>query len=61
MTLGNTVRAEMFALARTSLSGVQCYKVEETLFRQLDDEKTGQARCWGTYALTLRANDILPA
>lgn len=61
MTLGNTVRAEMLALARTSLGGVQCYRVEESLFRQFDDPETGQARSWGTYALTLRANEILPA
>lgn len=61
MALGNTVRAQMLALARTTLLGVQCYRVEETLFRQFDDELTGQARCWGTYALTLRADEILPA
>jgi hypothetical protein len=61
MTLGNTVRAQMFALARTAPSGVQCYRVEESLFRQFDDPETGQARSWGTYALILRADEILPA
>ena len=61
MALGNTIRAEVFALARTTLLGIQCYRVEETLFRQFDDELTNQARCWGTYALTLRADEILPA
>lgn len=60
MTLGNLVRAEMFALARTSTLGIPCYRVEESLFRQFDDPETGQARCWGTYALTVRADDILP-
>lgn len=60
MTLGQTVRAEMFALGRTSLSGVPVYRVEETLFRQWTDPETGQPCAWGTYALTLRANDVKP-
>lgn len=61
-TLGGTVRAQMFALARTTLlGGIQCYRVEEALFRQLDDDETGTYRTWGTYALTLRADDVLPA
>lgn len=60
-TLGAAVRKEMLALARTTLlGGVQCYRVEESLYRQFDDPETGAARCWGTYALTLRADDILP-
>lgn len=60
-TLGTTVRAEMFALARTTtLGGVDCYRVEESLFRQFDDEETEAYRTWGTYALTLRANEIPP-
>lgn len=60
-TLAGTVRAEMFALARTTLlGGVQCYRVEEFLFRQLDDDETGTPRYLGTYDLTLRADDILP-
>lgn len=60
-TLGSTVRAEMLALAGTSLSGVQCYRVEESLFRQFDDDESGTYRTWGTYALTLRADEVLPA
>lgn len=59
--LGATVRAEMLALAGTTVSGVECYRVEETLYRQIDDPETGTPKIWGTYALTLRANDILPA
>lgn len=58
-TLGGTVRAQMFDISRTSLSGVQCYRIEETLFRQLDDPDTGSARTWGTYALTFRADDAI--
>lgn len=57
--LGGTVRAQMFDISRTSLGGVQCYRVEETLFRQFDDPDTGTPRFWGTYALTLRADDAI--
>jgi len=59
--IANTVRAQMFALARTTTLGVDCYRVEESLCRQLDDPETGQARYWLTYALTLRADEISPA
>lgn len=59
--LAGTVREQMFALARTTTLGVQCYRVEETLLRQFDDTETGQARYWATYALTLRADEVLPA
>lgn len=61
MQLGSDVRAEMFALARTTLLGVDCYRVNEVLFRQFDDDETGTPRCWGTYELTLRADEVLPA
>lgn len=60
-TLGATVRAQMLALARSSLGGVPVYRVEETLYRQFDDPGSGAPRMWGTYAITLRANEILPA
>lgn len=58
--LANTVRGEMFALHRSTLLGIDCYKVEETLFRQFDDDVSGRPRYWATYALTLRANEIRP-
>lgn len=57
---GMTVRGQMQALAGTSLSGVQVYRVEESLQRQWDDPLTGAPAWWSTYALTLRANEILP-
>lgn len=58
--LGALVRAEMHALHRSILGGIDCYRVEETLYRQFDDPETGLPRTWGTYALTLRANDVRP-
>jgi len=61
MQLGGTVRAQMFALGRTTALGVDCYRVQEVLFRQFDDDETGVPRCWGTYELTLRADEVLPA
>lgn len=60
MTLGGLVRAEMFALARSTTLGIACYRVEESLFRQFDDPEISIPRSWGTYALTLRADEILP-
>lgn len=59
--LGALVRKEMLALARTTTLGVACSRVEETLYRQFDDAETGAYRTLGTYALRLRADDVLPA
>lgn len=58
---GVLVRAEIQALARTSTLGIPCYRVEETLQRQTDDPVVpGVFGWWATYALTLRANEVLP-
>lgn len=59
-TLGALVRKEMLALRGTTVGGVECYRVEETLYRQADDPETGTPQTWATYALTLRAEDVLP-
>lgn len=55
------VRRQIHALAKTStLGGVVCYRVEETLRpRPVDDPLTGGIRYWATYALTLRAEDAI--
>lgn len=58
--LGATVRAEMLALDGTSLLGVECYSVEENLYRQFDDPETATPRMWGTYSLVLRSDDVRP-
>jgi hypothetical protein len=57
---GMTVRGEIHALAHTSTLGVVCYRVEEFLQRQTDDPLEGKPGWWATYALTLRANDVVP-
>lgn len=60
-TLGETVRREMHALAKTSTLGVVCYKVDEFMApRQWDDQLANDnvAR-WATYTLRLRANDAI--
>lgn len=55
--LGDAARAAIHSLAKTSLLGVPCYRVEETLgLKPSDDLETGAARTWATYALTLRAD-----
>lgn len=59
-TLATTVRGEMHLLHRSTLGGIDCYRVEETLFRQFDDPESGKPRYWMTFALTLRANEIRP-
>ena len=56
---GMTVRGQIHALVGTSLSGVQVYRVEESLQRQIDDPLTGSPGWWATYAITLRANDAM--
>lgn len=58
---GLLVRGEIQALARTSTLGVPCYRVEETLQRQWDDPLVeNNYAWWASYALTLRADSVLP-
>lgn len=58
---GMTVRGQIHALRGTTQSGVQIYRVEETLQRQTDDPLlTNAPGWWATYALTMRANDVVP-
>lgn len=59
-TGGMTVRGELHALAGTTVSGVLIYRVEETLQRQTDDPLTGTPGWWATYAITMRADAVLP-
>jgi hypothetical protein len=58
---GELVRRELHALAKTSLLGVQCYRVDEVMApRQFDDPLvTDSYARWATYTLTLRANDAI--
>ncbi len=57
---GKLVRGQIHTLRGTSLLGVQCYRVEESLQRQTDDPLTGKPGWWATYALMLRADDVQP-
>lgn len=53
--LGDAARTAIHALAKTSLLGPVCYRVEETLgLKPSDDPSTGVPRTWATYALRLR-------
>lgn len=62
MDLALTVRAAVWALQGTSLlGGVPCYRVQEFLSPRLnDDPVTNSPRAWATYALDLRADDVVP-
>lgn len=60
LELGTDVRTAMWALSGTTLLGVTVYEVDE--FKSLDsadDELTGTPRSWSTYALVIRANEII--
>lgn len=61
MGLALTVRTAVWALSGTSLlGGVPCYRVQEFLAPRLDDDPvTNSPRAWATYALDLRANDVI--
>lgn len=60
MQLGLTVRRHIWALAGGNDLGYPVYLIEEFLGpRQADDGLTGLPRVWATYALTVRADDIV--
>lgn len=60
MALALEVRADLWALAGTTLLGPACYRVAEFLSpRHADDDRTGSARVWATYELTIRADDVI--
>jgi len=59
-TLAELVRRGVHALAGTTLLGVTCYRVEETLGpTSLDDPLTGTPRVWATFSLSIRADDAI--
>lgn len=60
MALGIEVMGHVNALIRTTLLGVEVYRVEETLaLRQSDDLATGIPRGWATYAITHRDESVV--
>lgn len=60
MDLALTVRAAVWALWGTTLLGPVCYRVQEFLAPRLDDDPvTNSPRAWATYALDVRANDVV--
>lgn len=61
MALALTIRTAVWKLSGTSLlGGVPCYRVQEFLAPRLDDDPvTNSPRAWATYALDLRANDVI--
>jgi hypothetical protein len=59
-TGAETVRRELHALVGTALSGVQVYRVAETMApRQTGDALEDKPGRWATYDLTLRADDAV--
>lgn len=62
VALQSTARSAIWALRGTGTLGVMVYDVEEFLGPRLDDDpEYAVPRCWATYQLTIRADDITPA
>lgn len=60
MALALLVRAHVWALSGTALLGPPCYRVQEFLAPRLDDDPvTNSPVAWATYALDIRANDVV--
>lgn len=60
VTIGNQVRAAVWALAGNATLGVNVYQVSEFKGPGLDDDPlTGASRVWATYDLHVRADEII--